>query len=90
MSSTTVWLWSCRRETLTATPTPLPPGRSCQAMASAHACCSTQRPTSTIAPDSSATPMNAPGWSNPRAGWFQRTSASAFATVRVTRSTTGR
>ena len=44
--------------------------------ASVQAIISTHSPIGTIRPVSSASGMNSPGMTNPRAGWFQRNSAS--------------
>ena len=55
----------------------------CQCWRSAHACSSTQRPSSTICPDCSANGMNTVGATGPRAGCVQRSSASTPVTPAV-------
>ena len=68
---------SCTAETLTPTRTWRPSGRrACQTFTSRQAWASTQRPSGTIWPVSSATGMNSAGTIMPRSGCFQRMSAS--------------
>ena len=63
--------------------------RACQAAAWAAASATTQAPSGTTRPVSSATGMNSAGRMSPRSGSWSRTSASAPASAPVGRSTSG-
>ena len=68
---------SCATDRFTASmPGAWGPRSSRQRMNWRQAVCSTNRPSAPISPVSSATLMNWPGATRPRAGWRQRTSAS--------------
>jgi hypothetical protein len=62
---------------------------SIQALACLQASRSTQRPSGTISPQSSATEMNFTGGMSPSTGCRQRINVSALRTLRFARSTFG-
>jgi len=80
---------SCLPDTFTVRPIGRPVDDSGHVAAVRQASSSTQRPSRTISPDASANGMNFAGETNPRVGWFQRSSASMLSIAPESTSTIG-